>query len=183
LPANKSERVEIAEVQPLIPTPIPPHASRVSLFVFCSAFLPPKPRVAARGEFALRHQIDTLRWGGHRPLRLSSAGRVLWVWLLCLWGSWRSPLVIVKPETVVRCHRKDFRLYWTWKSRCACLGRPDIPQEVRDLIGKMSMWNPLWGAPRIHGNYSSRGLNFRKRRWPTTWSAEGSRLRRVGLPY
>ncbi len=67
--------------------------------------------------------------------------------------------MIVKPETVIHWHRKWFRLYWTWKSRHARPGKPHLPQEVRDLIRKMSLANPLWGAPRNHGELLKLGLN------------------------
>ena len=67
-------------------------------------------------------------------------------------------LVIVKPETVIGWHRKGFRLYWTWKSRRCRGGRPPIPRDVRALISRMSRENPLWGAPRIHGELLKLGI-------------------------
>jgi hypothetical protein len=67
-------------------------------------------------------------------------------------------LVIVKPETVIIWHRKGFRLYWAWKSK-HCPGRPEVSAEVRDLIRKMSMANPIWGAPRIHGELLKLGID------------------------
>ena len=60
-------------------------------------------------------------------------------------------MVIVKPETVIAWHRKGFRLFWTWKVRHGQPGRPAVPKDVRELIRRMSRENPLWGAPRIHG--------------------------------
>ena len=69
------------------------------------------------------------------------------MWLSKVWANWRSALVIVKPDTVVRWHRQGFRLYWRWKSRRA--GRPRVERELRDLIRRMSRENPTWGAPRI----------------------------------
>ena len=84
----------------------------------------------------------------------------MWVWLSRLWTGWRSALVIIQPETVIRWHRKAFRLYWTWKSRYTRPGRPDIPREVRDLIRKMSLANPLWGVPRIHGALLKLGIEL-----------------------
>jgi transposase InsO family protein len=65
--------------------------------------------------------------------------------------------VIVKPETVIAWHRKGFRLFWTWKSRRRS-GRPAVPPDVRTLIRTMSRDNPLWGAPRIHGELLKLGL-------------------------
>jgi transposase InsO family protein len=84
----------------------------------------------------------------------------LWVRLSRLWRGWRSPLVILKPETVIRWHREGFRLYWTWKSRRGKPGRPQVSEEVRNLIRKMSLANPLWGAPRIHGELLKLGIEL-----------------------
>ncbi len=67
-------------------------------------------------------------------------------------------LVIVKPDTVIGWHRKSFRLYWTWKSRRRKGGRPAIPRDVCALISRMSRENPLWGAPRIHGELLKLGI-------------------------
>lgn len=68
-----------------------------------------------------------------------------------VWSDWRSALVIVKPETVIAWHRKGFGLFWTWKVRHGQPRPTAGPQEIRDLIRRMSQENPLWGAPRIHG--------------------------------
>jgi putative transposase len=62
-------------------------------------------------------------------------------------------MVLVKSATVVQWHRKGYRLYWRWRSRR--LGRPKMSTEIRDLIRRMGLANPLWGAARIHGNCSS----------------------------
>jgi hypothetical protein len=59
-------------------------------------------------------------------------------------------LKILKPQTVIRWHRAGFRAYWRWKSRPRG-GRPTTPADIRQLIRDMSVANPLWGAPRIHG--------------------------------
>jgi hypothetical protein len=69
----------------------------------------------------------------------------------------QSALLILKPETVIAWHRKGFRLYWTWKSRPRH-GRPSVSTELRDLIRRMSLANPRWGAPRIHGELLKLGL-------------------------
>jgi len=73
-------------------------------------------------------------------------------------------LAIVKPETVVAWHRADFRLFWTWKVRHGQRGRPVVLREVRDLIRKMCRKNPLWGAPRIHGELLKLGFNIAESR-------------------
>jgi transposase InsO family protein len=84
---------------------------------------------------------------------------LLWVWLANVWNGWRAAIVIVKPETVLAWHRRGFRLLWTWKSRRR-LGRPVIPPDVRQLIHRMAAANPLWGAPRIHGELLKLGIDI-----------------------
>jgi hypothetical protein len=105
---------------------------------------------------ALRHQMTVLR--RHRPgrLRLFSTDRLLWVWLYRVWPQVLNALVLVKPATVVQWHRKGFRLYWRRRSRR--LRRPKMSTEIRDLIRRMSLANPLWGAPRIHGELLKLGI-------------------------
>jgi putative transposase len=88
--------------------------------------------------------------------RLFSTDRLLWVWLYRTWPQVLNTMVLVKPATVVQWHRKGFRLYWRWRSRH--LGRPKMSREIRDLIRKMSLANPLWGAPRIHGELLKLGI-------------------------
>ena len=107
---------------------------------------------------ALRHQINVLRRLQRGRIRLTEVDRLLWAWLLNLWSGWRSALIIVRPETVLAWHRRGFRLYWTWKSRRSRTGRPEVAREVRELIRKMSLANPLWGAPRIHGELLKLGI-------------------------
>jgi transposase InsO family protein len=109
---------------------------------------------------ALRHQLLVLQRSVRaRNLRLSTTDRLLWVWLSRLWSDWRSALVIVKPETVIAWHRRGFRLYWSWKSRHP-QGRPSVSREVIELIRKMSLANPRWGAPRIHGELLKLGFEL-----------------------
>lgn len=99
-------------------------------------------------NMALRHQLSVLQRTARRP-RLKARDRVFWVWLSRIWPQWRSALLIVQPETVVKWHRQGFRLYWRWKSRAGQPGRPRVDPEIRELIRRMSRENPLWGAPRI----------------------------------
>lgn len=107
---------------------------------------------------ALQHQLDVLQRTRRRRVRLTQADRLLWVWLSRVWKEWRCAVVIVRPETVIAWHRRAFRLFWTWKSRRR-LGRPCVPPEVRALIRTMSRANPLWGAPRIHGELVKLGID------------------------
>lgn len=90
-------------------------------------------------------------------MRLTGADRVLWVWLSRVWDEWRAAVLIVRPETVLAWHRRGFRLFWTWRSRRR-LGRPGVPAAVRQLIRTMAEANPLWGAPRIHGELLKLGI-------------------------
>jgi hypothetical protein len=104
----------------------------------------------------LRHQLNVLqRQASSRP-RLTAADRLLFVWLCRLFPSLRNAVTIVQPDTVLRWHRLGFRLYWRWKSR-ARGGRPKISVEVRSLIRRMSVENPLWGAPRSWRGAEARG--------------------------
>ena len=94
-----------------------------------------------------------------RP-RLRPGDRLFWAWLSRLWPGWRHALVIVKPDTVLRWHRRGFRLYWRWKSRSRGPGRPRIPRAVQALIRQMCHANPTWGAPRIHGELLKLGIQI-----------------------
>ena len=106
-------------------------------------------RELALENLALRQQLAVLKRKTKRP-QLTNADRAFWVALSRLWTGWRHALILVKPETVIRWHRKGFRLYWTWKSRNRG-GRPRIDAEIRALVQRMARENPSWGAPRIHG--------------------------------
>jgi putative transposase len=108
---------------------------------------------------ALRHQVGVLQRSVKRP-KLTPADRLLWAWLCTVWQDWKSWVFIMKAPTVVGWHRKGFRLFWTWKIRRGKLGRPTVPMEVRDLIQTMSRENPLWGAPRIHGELLKLGIEI-----------------------
>jgi len=106
---------------------------------------------------ALRHQLNVLQRSVRRP-KLRSTDRWLWIVLARLWTNWRSALMLVKPETVLGWHRQGFRLYWTWKSRHR-VGRPSVGPEIRQLIRTVSDANPLWGAPKIHGELLKLGID------------------------
>jgi len=109
-------------------------------------------------NLALRHQLDVLRRSAPRQRRLRGWDRFLFVWQYRLWPGVLSSIVIVQPETVLRWHRAGFRAFWRWRSRGAP-GRPRLPKEIRDLIREVSLANPLWGAPRIHGELLKLGVD------------------------
>jgi putative transposase len=122
-------------------------------------------RSAARSRAALHleilalwHQLAVLNRSRPPRLRLTAADRMLWAWLSQAWSSWRPALVLVKPDTVLAWHRRGFRLFWKWKSRDRT-GRPAAAPEVRALIRRMAVANPLWGAPRIHGELQKLGIS------------------------
>jgi transposase InsO family protein len=108
-------------------------------------------------NLALRHQLHVLRRQRPGRPRLFTLDRLLWVWLYRLWPRSLELMVLVKPGTVVQWHRQGFRLFWRWRSRS---GRPGVHREVRKLIREMSGANPLWGAPRIHGELLKLGIEI-----------------------
>jgi hypothetical protein len=87
-------------------------------------------------------------------------------------------MVLVKPATVVQWHRQGFRLFWSWRSRS---GRPSVEREVRDLIRQMNGANPLWGAPRLHGELLKLGIEISQATVAKSWCEDGRRLRRPGV--
>ena len=107
---------------------------------------------------ALRHQLAVLQRQARGRPRLRPVDRLFWTWLCHLWPGRRRALVIVKPDTVLRWHRRGFRCYWRWKSRPRGPGRPRIPRAVQVLIRQMCHANPTWGAPRIHGELLKLGI-------------------------
>ena len=109
---------------------------------------------------ALRHQLAVLQQAAPRRLRLNRADRLLWVLLSRVWRGWRGAVQIVQPATVVAWHRRLFAWQWRWRSTRSRLGRPPIGVDVRALIQKMHRANPLWGAPRIHGELLKLGIEI-----------------------
>ncbi len=108
---------------------------------------------------ALRHQLIVLRRKLRGRVRLTNSDRWFFIQLYRWFPSVLSAITIVQPETLVRWHRAGFRYYWRWKSR-SLGGRPQIGTELRALIRRMSIENPLWGAPRIHGELLKLGLEL-----------------------
>src|SRR6266481_1209080 len=118
------------------------------LHVLVSPF---KARAQLEAEIVvLRHQLNVLRRRVPSKPKLAIVDRLLLVWLHRLFPSLLNAIIIVQPETIIRWHRTGFRLYWRWKSR-SLGGRPKLCMDIRRLIREMSLANPFWGAPRIHG--------------------------------
>src|ERR1700736_6236439 len=106
----------------------------------------------------LRHQLNIARRHGPTRAHLSNWDRWGLVWVYRIVPDALNAVSLVRPETVIRWHRRGFRAFWRWKSRPRG-GRPRIPLELRDLIRQMSRANPLWGAPRIHGELLKLGID------------------------
>src|SRR5258706_3973181 len=132
----------------------------IGLFCFVLAVLasPFKSKLRLEAENAvLRHQLIVLRRRLHGRVRLTNNDRWFLIQLYRSFPSILMVLTIIRPETLVRWHRAGFRCYWRWKSR-PLGGRPQIDTELRVLIRRMSVENPLWGAPRIHGELLKLGF-------------------------
>jgi transposase InsO family protein len=106
----------------------------------------------------LRHQLNILHRKAPKRLRLCGGDRALFVWLYRRCPDIGNATAIVRPETIIRWHRMGFRAWWRWKSH-GPVGRPGIDQEPRDLVRRMCEENPLWGAPRIHGELLKLGFD------------------------
>ena len=105
----------------------------------------------------LRHQLNVLRRRLHGRVRLTNNDRWFFIQLYRWFPSILQVLPIIRPATLVRWHRAGFRRYWRWKSSSRA-GRPRIGIELRTLIRRMSVENPFWGAPRIHGELLKLGF-------------------------
>ena len=121
----------------------------------------------------LRHQLAVLTRPTRKRPAIRRRDRLVWILARRLCHGWRRHLVLVRPATVVAWHRRGWRLFWWWRSRCP-IGRPRLSAEVRELIATMARDNPLWGAERIRGELLKLGIavsrrsirRFRARREP-----------------
>src|ERR1700756_3680103 len=124
----------------------------IGLFCFVLNVLasPFKSKLRLEAENAvLRHQLIVLRRRLPGRVRLTNQDRWFFIQLYRWFPSILQVLTIIRPETPVRWHRAGFCCYWRRKSRPQG-GRPQIATELRALIRRMSVENPLWGAPRLH---------------------------------
>jgi len=109
-------------------------------------------------NLALRHQLTVLHRSAPKRPTLRNFDRRVFVCLYRIAPRILDALTIVEPETVIRWHRAGFRSFWRWKSRRHA-GRPSVTPEIRRLIRQMNLANPLWGAPRIHGELLKLGID------------------------
>ena len=110
-------------------------------------------------NLALRHQLLVYQRNA-KKLKLQNHDRIIWVFLSKFLKHWKDVLVIVKPKTVIRWHRQGFKLYWRWKSRSKKVGRNRTDPYIVKQIKNISRANPLWGAPRIHGELLKLGIEI-----------------------
>jgi hypothetical protein len=102
-----------------------------------------KSRASVEAEnLVLRQLVIVLSRKSRSRVRLGTLDRLIFVWLYRFFPSILNAIVIVKPETVIRWHRRGFRAYWRWRPHRRA-GRPRIDGEIRDLIRRMSRDNPL----------------------------------------
>ncbi len=119
-----------------------------------------RSRAALEAEITLlRHQLAILRRKSPNRIRLTNIDRVTVILIYRIWPELLRAVHVVQPATVIRWHRMRFKALWRWKSRPRG-GRPKVTREIRDLIREMSRANPLWGAPRIHGELKMLGINI-----------------------
>ncbi len=117
-----------------------------------------KSRARLEAEIlVLRQQVTVLGRKSRSRVWLRNVDRLIFVWMYRPFPSILNAITVVKPETVIRWHRRGFRAYWRWKSSRRG-GRPRIDREIRDLIRQMNKENPLWGAPRIHAELLMLGI-------------------------
>src|SRR5438094_2451824 len=119
-------------------------------------------RQLALENLALRQQLTVYRRTVARP-RLRRGDRLFWVALSRLWRGWKKALVVVAPDTVLRWQRRRFREHWTTRSGRPTGGRPPVSAELKALVTRMAAANPLWGAPRIHGELLKLGIDLAER--------------------
>jgi transposase InsO family protein len=119
-------------------------------------------RQVALENLALRHQLAVYKKRVNRP-NLRRSDRLFWIALSRVWAGWRQALVIVSPNTVLRWQRRRFREYWTRLSGRPPAGRRPISRQIRALVVRMAQANPLWGAPRIHGELKKLGIEVAER--------------------
>ena len=104
-------------------------------------------RVACMRILALRQQLCVYKrkW---KPPKLRNRDRLFWSLLSRIWRDWRSELILVRPETVIRWRERKFREFWRRKSQSRP-GRPAIANEHIHFIQRISSDHPEYGEDRI----------------------------------
>src|SRR5467141_2562604 len=119
-------------------------------------------RQLALENLALRQQLAVYKRTANRP-KLRRSDRLFWVWLSKAWTGWRTAVIMVTPDTVLRWQRRRFRAHWRRLSGRSATGRPPVDAQIIALVTRMAAANPLWGAPRIHGELLKLGIDVAER--------------------
>jgi hypothetical protein len=130
-------------------------------------------------NLALRQQLTAMKRTANRP-RLELGDRLFWIALARVWRNWRTALVLVQPDIVVRWHRDWFRRRWTRRSKRRPGGRPPIDQQIRILVREMATANPLWGHPEFMASSAPSVSTSRNVRCRVCWDGTHVRLLKRG---
>jgi putative transposase len=133
-------------------------------FLVCAISAALRPRALLVAEnVCLWQQLGVLQ-RRHRQPRLRNGDRQFWICASRWFADWRNSLLIVKPETVLRWHRRGWRAYWSWRSnRGQRRGRRPISKELQALIRQMTAENRLWGQKRIQAELARLGFRVSAR--------------------
>jgi Integrase core domain len=112
-----------------------------------------------RRDHGCSTSVNTLRRRSPNRQTFSATDRLIFAGMYRLAPTVLSALTILKPDTLIKWHGAGFRSYWRWKSRHG-VGRPTLPADISKLIREISIANPLWGAPRIHGESLKLGFEI-----------------------
>ncbi len=157
--------------------------SAASRLIWCALIGLFRSRAALEAEIlALRHQLNVLRRKSPKRLAFGNIDRLVFAGLYRVATEVLDALKILKPQMVIRWHRAGFRAYWRWKSRPRG-GRPKTPADIRQLIRDMSIANPLWGAPRIHGELLKLGIEVGQSTVARYMARRRQHRRRAGRPF
>ncbi len=141
------------------------------LFRFLRTIARSRTSLVAENLF-LRKQLAFYHEHQVKPRRLTDAARIAMVFW-SHWLDWPQALAIVQPETLIRWHRKGFKLFWSWKSRP---GRPRLPRNIRELIARMARENPTWGQGRVADELSLKiGIYVSPRTVRAYWPSDPNR--------
>jgi putative transposase len=136
-------------------------ALAIALLTYIGSFLRSRHDLGLE-ILALHQQVAVFKRRNPRP-QIKLRDRLFWVALSSIWNRWTEALILVKPDTIVGWHRAGFRLYWRFRSRGCRLGRRKIDAEVSEIIKRMALENPTWGAPKIHGELLKLGFKVAER--------------------
>jgi hypothetical protein len=128
--------------------------------IWCALIGLLRSRAALEAEVLVhRHQLNVLRRRYPKRATFGNFDRWIFATLYRVAPTVLDALKIVTPDTVIRWHRGGLQTYWRWKSRPRG-GRPEMAADLRQLIREIGAANPLWGAPRIHGELLKLGLDI-----------------------